>query len=81
MRSYLSPGKFFQKMKKKPAVQAVIDNLQNYTDEDIDKLSGTHFPHWIRDEIKELKKRNGSTAEDMANIIAQKMIEASRVDK
>lgn len=78
MRSYLSTDKFFSKMKKKPAVQQVLDNILSYSDEDINNLSGPHFPQWIKDQLLERKKRNGKTADDVAEEIAQKMIEASR---
>ncbi len=78
MRSYMNPDKFFKKMKKKPELQAVIDNIHNYTDDDIDKLSGSHFPQWIKDQLKELTKRGGRTADDIAEEIARKMIEASQ---
>jgi len=79
MRSYHNPDKFFQKMKKKPELQAVLDKISDYSDEDIDKLSGPHFPQWIKDQLKKLNKRNGKTAEDVANEVARKMIEASRL--
>lgn len=78
MRSYLSKGKFFQKMKKKPELQFILDNINNYTNEDIDSLTGSHFPQWIKDELKELTKRSGKTADDVAEEIAAKMIEASK---
>ena len=65
-------------MKKKPALQAVIDNIQDYSDEDIDNLSGPHFPQWIKDQLKELTKRGGRTADDVAEEIARKMIAASQ---
>lgn len=78
MRSYHSPGKFFQKMKKKPELQAVLDSIEDYTEEDIDNLTGTHFPQWIKDELKELCKRGGKTAEDEAQRIADLMIKASQ---
>ena len=78
MRSYMNPDKFFKKMKKKPALQAVIDNIQDYSDEDIDNLSGPHFPQWIKDQLKELTKRGGRTADDVAEEIARKMIAASQ---
>ena len=78
MRSYMNPDKFFKKMKKKPALQAVIDNIQDYSDEDIDTLSGPHFPQWIKDQLKELTKRGGRTADDVAEEIARKMIAASQ---
>lgn len=78
MRSFYNPGKFFQKMKKKPALQAVLDNIENYDDEKIKALAGTHFPQWIKDELLELKKRNGKTAESTAQSIADQMIKASQ---
>jgi hypothetical protein len=74
----MNPGKFFAKMKKKPAQQAVLDNIQNYTEEDIDNLSGPHFPQWIKDELKELAKRGGKSAENEAERIAAMMIAASK---
>ena len=74
----MNPDKFFQKMKKKPAQQAVLDNIQNYTEEDIDNLSGPHFPQWIKDALKELAKRGGKTAEDEAQRIAALMVAASQ---
>ena len=78
MRSYMNPDKFFKKMKKKPELQAVLDNIQSYTDEDIDNLSGSHFPQWIKDQLKELTKRGGKTAEDEAERIAALMNAASK---
>jgi len=78
MRSYLSTGKFFQKMKKKPPVQMVLDHIENYTDADIDALEGSHFPQWIKDELKELAKRGGKTADNVAEEIARQMTEASK---
>lgn len=81
MRSYMSQDKFFQKMKKKPELQSVLDRITMYSDNDIDNLSGPHFPLWIKEQLKELRKRNGRTAEDVANEIAQKMIAASQNNK
>ena len=78
MRSYMNPDKFFKKMKKKPELQLVIDNIANYSDADIDALSGPHFPMWIKDQLKELTKRGGKTADDIAEDIASKMIAASQ---
>jgi hypothetical protein len=78
MRSYLSKATFFKKMKKKPALQAVLDDIENYTEEQIDALTGTHFPQWIKDQLKELQKRGGKTSEDEAQRIADLMIAASQ---
>ena len=79
MRSYLSPDVFFKKMKKKPALQAVIDNINSYTIDQIEELSGSHFPSWIKEQLHELKKRDGKTAEQSANEIADMMIRASTI--
>jgi len=78
MRSYLNPDIFFKKMKKKPDLQKVIDNIQHYTDDQINNLSGSHFPQWIKEQLLELKKRNGKTSDDVAHDIAQMMIAASQ---
>lgn len=80
MRSYMNQDKFFQKMKKKPALQAVLDNIQDYSDADIENLSGPHFPQWIKDQLVELRKRGGKTADDEAQRIAALMIAASKKD-
>jgi hypothetical protein len=71
---------FFDKMKKKPAVQAILDNLNDYTVEDISNLQGSHFPQWIRDAL--VRKKEGMTKGDIlarAESIAERMIEASKI--
>lgn len=77
MRSYKSPEQFFSKMKKKPAVQSVIDNIDDYSIEDIENLKGSHFPKWIRKVLVKYKGRDGLTAEQTALQIANKMTVAS----
>lgn len=61
-------------MKKKPAVQAVIDNIDNYSIEDIENLKGNHFPKWIRKVLVKYKNRDGKTAEQIALNIANKIM-------
>lgn len=78
MRSYMNQDIFFKKMKKKPELQAVLDSISEYTDEDIDNLTGSHFPQWIKDQLKKLNKRGGKTSEEIANTIAAQMIAASQ---
>jgi len=78
MRSYMNPDTFFKKMKKKPELQAVLNNIENYSDEHIDNLTGSHFPQWIKDQLKKLNKRNGKTSDEIAEEVAQKMIAASK---
>ena len=73
MRSYKSPEQFFQKMKKKPAVQKVIDNIDDYSIEDIENLKGNQFPKWVRQVLVKYKNRDGLTAEDMATKFANQM--------
>ena len=85
MRSYKSPEQFFQKMKKKPAVQKVIDNIDDYSIEDIENLKGNQFPKWVRKVLVKYKDRGGLTAEQMAvkfaNQITAKQLEEKVVDK
>ncbi len=80
MRSYKSPEQFFSKMKKKPAVQAVIDNIDDYSIEDIENLRGSHFPKWIRKVLVKYKGRDGLTAEQTALQIANEMM-AKQLEK
>ena len=79
MRSYLNKDKFFQKCKKKPEQQEVLDNLDKYSSEQIENLAGPHFPQWVKDALLELKKRNGKTSDQVATEIAEKMIAASKI--
>lgn len=74
MRSYKGPEYFFKKMKKKPAVQAVLDNIDDYSIEDIENLKGSHFPKWIRKVLVTYKKRDGRDPELIAAAIANKMV-------
>lgn len=73
MRSYKSPENYFQKMKKKPAVQKVIDNIDDYSIEDIENLKGNQFPKWVRKVLVKYKGRDGLTAEQMAVKFANEM--------
>ena len=72
---------FFNKMKKKPDVQLVLDNLDNYTVEQISNLQGSHFPQWIRDALVR-KKENMSKGDIEARAIdiAEKMNEYHRLN-
>jgi len=68
MRSFYSKDAFFVKMKKKPEQQAVYDNLENYTEDEIKNLTGNQFPQWVKDALIRLKtnKRATATAVDIA---------------
>ncbi len=69
---------FFDKMKKKPDVQIVLNNLDNYTVDQLANLQGSHFPQWIRDAL--VRKKEGSAKGDViarAEEIARQMNEAS----
>jgi hypothetical protein len=73
---------FFSKMKKKPAVQDVLNNIDNYTVDQLRNLSGPHFPQWIRDAL--VRKKEGSTRSDVEARVAEiaaKMIAASKITK
>lgn len=66
MRSSSDPEIFFQKMKKKPALQEILDNIDNYTVEELDTIQGQ--PKWIRKQLCRLK--NGeNTIDKEANIL------------
>lgn len=72
---------FFNKMKKKPDVQAVLDNLENYTVEQLSNLEGTHFPQWIRDAL--VRKKEGMAKGDIiarAEDIAERMNMAAAIE-
>ena len=72
---------FFNKMKKKPAVQAVLDNLDDYTVEQINNLNSSHFPQWIRDALVRKKDgRSNGDVEARVRAIADQMIAASQVN-
>ena len=72
---------FFNKMKKKPDVQLVLDNLDDYTVEQLSNLQGSHFPQWIRDALVR-KKENMSKGDIEARAIdiAEKMNEYHRLN-
>ncbi len=78
-----SKDKFFIRMKKKPEQQRVLDNLDNYSVEDIHALTTPHFPMWIKEALIALKDKVISDAENArantaADDIAAKMNEYSR---
>ena len=82
MRSYLNKDKFFDKMKKKPAVQEVLDNIDKYSVEDIESLNSSHFPQWVRDAL--VRKKQGQAQGDIearAFEIAQRMNAASGIQQ
>ena len=66
MRSGLSQDEFFMKMKKKPALQKVLDSLDQYTVEQLETLQGQ--PKWIREQL--VKMKSGSHPLDPANVAA-----------
>lgn len=78
MRSYKNKDIFFSETKKKPAVQNIIDNIDDYTVEDLENLTGNQYPKWIREELVNYKNRNGETSQTMAEKIAAMMIAKSQ---
>ena len=60
------------------AVQKIIDNIDDYTVEDLENLKGTQFPKWIREELVDFKNRNGLTSQSIAEKIAAMMVAASQ---
>ena len=53
MRSNLSQEEFFQRMQKKPALQAILDHLEQYTVKELDTIHGQ--PLWIRQILVKMK--------------------------
>lgn len=80
MRSYKSPENYFSKMKKKPEVQKIIDNIDDYSIEDLENMKGNQFPKWVRKVLVKYKNRDGLTAEQMAIKFANEMT-AKQLDK
>lgn len=73
MRSTKNKSEFFTKMNKKKAVQEVMDNIEDYSVDDINNLRGNQFPKWIREELVKYKERGGidiyAIAEHMASLM------------
>ena len=55
MRSTKSPEEFFNRMKKKPALQKILDNLNSYSEEELANIKGQ--PKWIREQL--VMRRSG----------------------
>lgn len=66
---------FFQRMKKKPALQGILDNLSAYTEADLTSLPDQ--PLWIREQLVKLKKRDGQTSSQVAEKLADAMMAAA----
>lgn len=77
MRTDKSPEEFFNQMKKKPALQKILDNIDSYTDQELENIKGQ--PLWIRKQLVSLKNRGGMTASMTAEQIADQMMLASPV--
>lgn len=73
MRSYnKSPEEFFNKMKKKPALQKILDNLNSYSEEELANIKGQ--PKWIREQLVKRRKGEVDTRTE-----AEKRAEAERI--
>ena len=72
MRSYKDPDVFFNKMKKKPALQKILDNLDSYSEEELANIQGQ--PKWIREQL--VKRKSGLVD---TRTEAEKMAEAERI--
>lgn len=75
MRTDKSPEDFFHKMKKKPALQKILDNIDSYTDTELENMPGQ--PLWIRKQLVKYRNRGGSTAQMTAEQIADQMMLSS----
>lgn len=85
MRSGKPPREFFDAMKKKPALQAILDSFDEYTVEQLEYVEGQ--PLWIRKVLVEMKEEEGQPKDDseakMAEImsIADQMMNATVVSE
>ena len=84
MRSSKSKDEFFRKMKKKPAQQEILDNLESFSIEQLEELRGNQFPKWVRQALVKIKEqelefvaRGNKTPEQVAIELATKMTKAS----
>jgi len=72
MRSYKDPDEFFNKMKKKPALQKILDNLDSFSEEELVNIKGQ--PKWIREQLVKRKRGEVDTRSE-----AEKRAEAERI--
>lgn len=75
-------------MKKKPAQQEVLDNIADYSIEELENLRGSVFPKWVRQALVKIKEqelefiaRGNKTPEQAAMEMAARMTEASMENK
>jgi len=71
MRTNKPPREFFSKMKKKPALQKILDTLDDYTVEELESINGQ--PLWIRQQLIELKTRGDVNVDVTAEQFADMM--------
>ena len=71
-------------MKKKPAQQEILDNLESFSIEQLEELRGNQFPKWVRQALVKIKEqelefvaRGNKTPEQVAIELATKMTKAS----
>ncbi len=55
MRTDKSPEEFFDRMKKKPALQKILNGLESYTVQELENIKGQ--PLWIRNVLATKRKR------------------------
>lgn len=72
MRSNKSPEEFFNKMKKKPALQKILDNLDSFSEEELANITGQ--PKWIREQLVKRRRGEADTRSE-----AEKRTEAERI--
>ena len=63
MRSGKPPREFFDAMKKKPALQAILDSFDEYTVEQLENVEGQ--PLWIRKVLVEMKEEESISPVDI----------------
>lgn len=69
---------FFLRMKKKPPLQAILDNIDSYSVEQLETIQGQ--PLWIREQLVKLRRGEDITSKRVAaEAAAAKMISNQKV--
>lgn len=70
-RTNLPPHIFFERMKKKPALQSILDNIDDYSIEQLETIKGQ--PLWIRKQLVRIKQQKEGPSQSDSELIAEKL--------
>jgi len=77
-RSHHPPHIFFEKMNKKPALQALLDNIDDYAIEELETIKGQ--PLWIREQLVRIKKEKDTPTDQTPDYIAEQLADMMKQD-